>query len=78
VSAVPFTENDRAVIRALAGGETSRRDEAIAIFRSILRCKKPGYEQDPYFAFMSEVDNPCPCWILKSQSRAKILGRPWP
>jgi hypothetical protein len=76
--AAPFTENDCAVIRLLAGGDQSRRDQAISIFRSILREKKSYYQHDPYFVFMSEVDNPCPCWVLRSQNRAKILGRPWP
>ncbi len=74
----PFSENDRLVIRAYAGGDKSRRDAAIAIFRSVLRNKRPSYQDDPFFAFMSEVDNPCPCWVLRSQNRAKILGRPWP
>lgn len=74
----PFSENDRAVIKAYAGGEVSRRNEAIAIFRSVLRNKQATFHQDPYFAFMSEIDNPCPCWVLRSQNRAKILGKPWP
>lgn len=74
----PFTENDRAVIRAYAGGDQSRREQAISIFRSVLREKKATFHNDPYFSFMSEVDNPCPCWVLRSQNRAKILGRPWP
>ena len=74
----PFSTNDQAVIRALAGGDSDRRDEAIAIFRSVLRRKEPAWNRDPYFAFMSEIDNPCPCYILKSQNRAKILGKPWP
>jgi hypothetical protein len=69
----PFSDNDRRIIRALAAGRNDVRADAIAIFRGILRGKKPEWEKDPYFAFMSEVDNPCPCYVLKANARAKIL-----
>ena len=70
----PFSEQDRAIIRQLAAGDTSMRAPAIAIFRSVLRGKKPSYHEDPYFAFMSEIDNPVPCYVLKGNARAQILG----
>lgn len=72
-----YSENDKAVIRAFAAGDLSRRDEAIAIFRSKLLSHGVDH-RDPYFEFMSESDNPVPCWVQRSQARAKILGRPWP
>jgi hypothetical protein len=78
-----FTERDRLVIAELAAGNQERRPEAISIFRAKLRDPKIRGDKgqrysDPFFAFMSEVDNPCPCWVLRSQSRAKILGKAWP
>ncbi len=74
----PFTENEKAVIRAFAAGEIERRDEAISIFRLTLRRHGTTARGNPYFDFMSETDSPVACYIIKSQSRAKILGRPWP
>lgn len=72
----PYSENERAVIRAFAGGDTSRRQGARAIFYAHLR--KGVFHHDPYFEFMSEIENPVPCWVQKSKSRAQILGNPWP
>lgn len=72
----PYSENDKAVIRALAAGDQSRREEALSIFRSHLRGGV--FHHDPYFEFMSEIDSPCPCWVQRSKSRAAILGKPWP
>lgn len=72
-----FTENEKAVIRALAAGDRTRQAEAVAIFRATLRTHGVDHA-DPYFEFMSETDNPCPCWVQRSKSRAAILGRPWP
>lgn len=72
-----FTDNDKAVIRAFAGGDNTRRQEAIDIYRATLRSHGTDHK-DPYFEFMSETDSPCPCWVQRSQSRAKILGKPWP
>lgn len=72
----PYSDNERAVIRAYAGGDASRRSEALVIFRSQLH--KGVFHDDPYFEFMSETDAPVPCWVQKSKSRAQILGRPWP
>lgn len=72
-----FTENDKAVIRAFAAGDQSRREEAITVFRSTLLTHGVDHN-DPYFEFMSESDSPCPCWVQRSKSRAAILGRPWP
>jgi hypothetical protein len=69
----PFSDADRLVIRDLAAGNKLMLDTAVMIFRAVLRGKKPEYERDPYFAFMSEVDNPCPCYVLKANARAEIL-----
>ena len=74
---VPFSDYDRTVIYAVAAGDKTKVQEAVSIFRSVLRGKQPFYHDDPYFAFMSEVDNKCPCWVLISQNRAKILGKEW-
>lgn len=72
-NAAPFSDADRLIIFGLAKGDNRLREPAIAIFRSVLRTKQQTYHQDPYFAFMSEVDNPCPCYVLKANARAEIL-----
>jgi hypothetical protein len=72
-----FTERDKAVIRSFAGGDTSRRAEAIAIFNASLRTHGVDH-RDPYFEFMSETCTSVPCWVLRSKARAEILDRPWP
>ena len=69
----PFSDADRLIIRDLAAGNRLMREPAIAIFRSVLRTKQQTYHHDPYFAFMSEVDNKCPCYVLKANARAAIL-----
>lgn len=75
----PFSDSERLTIKQLAAGDQTKRDAAVSAFRSVLRHSDASWRRtDPYFAFMSEIDNPCPCYILKSQARAKILGQPWP
>jgi hypothetical protein len=73
-----FNREDRDIIRSLANGDNSKRESAIAIFHAVLRSIPSSgeiriYRSDPYFAFMSEVDNPCPCYVLKANARAAIL-----
>jgi hypothetical protein len=72
----PYSDNEKSVIRAFAGGDQERRAEAMAIFHSHLGAGV--FHADPYYEFMSEVDSAVPCWVQKSKSRAQILGKPWP
>jgi hypothetical protein len=80
IHTAPFSDADRLIISDLAAGNKLMHEPAIAIFRAALRsipCPSHGeigkYRDDPYFAFMSEVDNPCPCYVLKANARAAIL-----
>jgi hypothetical protein len=74
-SKAPYTDDEREVIRALANGDQSRRDEAIAIYERHLR--KGVFHQDPYFEFMSEITSPCPCFVVKGRARSAITGKPF-
>lgn len=71
---VQMTPADAAVIRAFAAGDKSLRDRAITIHRAWM--PKIGARGTPEQDFMAEIDNPCPDLILRSQYRAKLLGKP--
>jgi hypothetical protein len=72
----PYTDNERSVIRAYANGDLSYREQALIIFRGHLRAGV--FRKDPYFEFMSEIDSPVPCWIVKGRARSAITGKPFP
>lgn len=71
---IPLSDHEKAIIQALAGGDQSRRDEAIAIHRKHCRSDGPRHG-DPYFRFMSEIDNPKPNLMARIRSRFEVLGK---
>lgn len=72
----PYSESERTVIRALANGDQSYREEAIAIYHSHLRAG--AFHKDPYYEFMGEITSKVPCWIVKGRARSAITGKPFP
>ena len=70
-----YSAADKADIFAHADGVAGSMEKAIAIHRAALRIH--GVRRgDPYFDFMSEVDNPCPDLLIRARARAKILAHP--
>lgn len=68
-----FSDADKRDIRDCARRVAGARDRAIAIHRVYLRTH--GVRRgDPYFDFMSEVDNPCPDLLLRSRYREAVLA----
>jgi hypothetical protein len=67
------TDDERIVIEELACGNFEAREEATRIHRKYLG--NDDYHVTDYYAFMSEIDNVVPCYILKAQAR-KALGGP--
>lgn len=78
-----MTAQESFIIRRFAAGERELRDEAIEAHRTFLkRITAAPFDQRPKCVsewpmsqqFMSEVDNPCPCHVLKAQYRKKLIG----
>jgi hypothetical protein len=66
-----MTEGEKAVIKAFADGDKTKRDAAIAIHRDNLRIYGL-MPRDPFFNFMSEIDNPCPDLSLRAKYRKQV------
>ena len=75
-----LTDEEKSAIYRLAEGEKSVREQAIEIFRlELKRLSDGGYRGDirsvsPEMAFMSEVDHPCPDYILRGKYRLEVLA----
>lgn len=67
-----LSDQDKAVISDLAHGMTGVLAQAIAIHRASLRIHGLRHG-DPYFDFMSEVDNPCPDLGLRARYRQTLI-----
>lgn len=67
-----LSSEDKAVIGDLAKGMTGVLPQALSIHRSSVRIHGLRHG-DPYFDFMSEVDNPCPDLGLRARYRAAVL-----
>jgi hypothetical protein len=67
--------SDKDIIRRFAAGDQTLRDEAIRIYRVRVRIHGLCRGQ-PYFDFMSEVDNPCPDLLLRARYREQVLQGP--
>lgn len=68
-----LSKDDKATIADLARGLTGVLGQALAIHRASMRVHgtRPG---DPYFDFMSEVDNPCPDLGLRARYRSALIA----
>lgn len=66
-----MTEGEKAIVKAFACGDKTKRDEAIAIHRDNLR-KYGHMPRDPFENFMSEIDNPCPDLALRAKYRKQV------
>ena len=66
-----MTEGEKAVIKAFASGDKTKRDEAIAIHRDNL-ARYGSMPRDPFQNFMSEIDNPCPDLALRARYRKQV------
>jgi hypothetical protein len=69
-----FSKADKSDIKACAAGVQGARDKAIAAYRASLRVHGIRLG-DPYFNFMSEIDNPCPDLSLRARYRIDVLKR---
>lgn len=68
-----YSDADKRDIRDCARNVAGARDRAIAVHRAYLRTH--GVRRgDPYFDFMSEVDNPCPDLLLRSRYREAVVA----
>jgi hypothetical protein len=68
-----FSNADKRYIRDCARRVAGATEKAIAVHRAYLRTH--GVRRgDPYFDFMSEVDNPCPDLLLRSRYREAVLA----
>ena len=69
-----LSDADKRDIRDCARRVAGATDRAIAVHRAYLRTH--GVRRgDPYFDFMSEVDNPCPDLLLRSRYREVVLAQ---
>lgn len=68
-----LSAQDKADIADFARGHSGARAAAIAAHRASIRIHGLRHG-DPYFDFMSEVDNPCPDLSLRARYRAAVLG----
>jgi hypothetical protein len=68
-----FTKDERAAIGDLARGMTGTLGHATEAYRRVLRVRGV-CRRDPYFNFMSEVDNPVPDLDLRAHYRAAVLN----
>jgi hypothetical protein len=66
-----MTEGEKATVQAFANGDKTKRDAAITIHRENLRMYG-SMPRDPFFNFMSEVDNPCPDLALRAKYRKQV------
>lgn len=69
-----FSAADKAVIADLARGMTGVLGQALSIHRASMRIHGLRHG-DPFFDFMSEVDNPCPDLNLRARYRAAVISR---
>jgi hypothetical protein len=67
-----FTKEEQAAIGDLARGMTGTLGQATSAYRRVLKKRGVGV-RDPFFQFMSEVDNPCPDLGLRARYRAAVL-----
>ncbi len=67
-----FSDADKRDIADCARRVSGATDRAIAIYRAYLRTHDVG-RGDPYFDFMSEVDNPCPDLMLRHRYREAVI-----
>ena len=68
-----MTEAEREVIKNFALGNNRLRDEAIRIHRKDIR--EHGLRRgNVHFDFMSEIDNPCPDFLLRARYRRQLTG----
>jgi len=73
IMSIFMSEASKQLINEFASGKQELRSEAIAIHRESIRLH--GLRRgDPYFNFMSEVDNSCPDLLLRSRYRQTLLG----
>lgn len=68
-----LSDKDKATIADLARGMTGVLGQAIAIHRASMRVHGVRHG-DPYFDFMSEVDNPCPDLGLRARYRQAVVN----
>lgn len=67
-----LSDADKRDIRDCARGIAGAKEKAVAIHRRYLRTHGLRHG-DPFFDFMSEVDNPCPDLLLRATYRETVL-----
>jgi hypothetical protein len=67
-----LSDDDKNTIRNFARGYGGFRSDAIAIHRASMRIHGLRHG-DPFFDFMSEIDNPCPDLMLRARYRDAVL-----
>lgn len=79
-----YTDEEKRVIKLFAGvtqpAPRRMRQDAVAAHQAMMRrmllssvVREALPYNDPHFEFMREIDNPCPCPILKARWRAEVL-----
>jgi hypothetical protein len=68
-----FSPEEKQVITSIAAGDNKLLPQAIAIHRKVMLIYgiRP---LDPFYRFMSEVDNPCPDSGLRARYRKDLLA----
>jgi len=69
----PFSDAERATIRAFAAGDEGKRDEAIGAYKRIIDRTGKVYRGDPCFEFVGEFNNPCPDYGYRAMMRRLVL-----
>lgn len=72
----PFTDDERATIRAFASGDETKRASAINAYRGVMRRTGKVFRGDPYFEFVGEFDGPCPDYGYRAMMRRLVLESP--
>ena len=69
-----LTTEERDIIRLLAGGDRTLKDQAVQIYRRYLKEDRNDSKDDrPFIYFMSEVDNVVPDLALRATYRHQVL-----
>lgn len=67
-----MTPEDRKIIQAYAAGDRALQGQAIEIHRNTIRTRGL-MRGDPFFDFMSEVDNQCPDYLARARARIQVV-----
>lgn len=70
-----LTEQEKKVVRRLAGGDNDARHEAEPIYYAHVKAHVESGRKSPEMNFLSEMFNVCPDYMLKSIYRKQVLAQ---